>query len=128
MEEASCVHGVADDSYAEDCHSEGIAAVARVAAKQLGDGLVVVFYQRQSCTASYLDSLDSRSMSYLTVQQYYISVSPCCNGLTEYLAYFQKVGLKTMLAADTVLPSVSLGCGRTGHPEGLLSACTHAKD
>jgi len=38
-----CVHAVSDDSNGEDCHGEGIAAIERVAAKQLGDGLVVVF-------------------------------------------------------------------------------------
>jgi hypothetical protein len=38
-----CVHAVSDDSNGEDCHGEGIAAIERVVAKQLGDGLVVVF-------------------------------------------------------------------------------------
>jgi hypothetical protein len=40
----ACVHGVADDSKSEDCHGESIAAVKRVASKEFGDGLVVVFW------------------------------------------------------------------------------------
>ena len=71
MEEASCVHGVADDSYAEDCHGEGIAAVERVAAKQLGDGLVVVLWTicRNVSIMSFLlssSSVSSRLLPFLS--------------------------------------------------------------
>lgn len=41
-QEKRCVHAVSNNTKGEDCHGEGIAAVKRVAAKQLGDGLVVV--------------------------------------------------------------------------------------
>jgi hypothetical protein len=54
-----CVHAVSNNSKGEDCHGEGIAAVERVAAKQLGDGLVVVLcmiWRDMSISSSFLSS------------------------------------------------------------------------
>lgn len=41
------VHGVADDAEREDGHGQRVAAVQAVAARELGDGLVVVFLPRR---------------------------------------------------------------------------------
>jgi hypothetical protein len=60
MIEKRCVHAVSNDSKGEDCHSEGIAAIERVAAKQLGDGLVVVLCMiGKTCQFRILFSLHS---------------------------------------------------------------------
>lgn len=46
-----CVHGIAEDSEAEDGHGEGVAAIERVTLEQLGDGFVVILWSfSNQCT------------------------------------------------------------------------------
>lgn len=47
------VQVVAEDAEGEDCHGEGVAAVAGVAAEELGDCFVVVFCEVGVLLASY---------------------------------------------------------------------------